>query len=217
MKQETGCSRQILEKFVVFEGIDGTGTTTQLNILSRTLAQRGVPHFMTSEPTDSELGRIIRRVLSGSYPMTPETLAYLYATDRNEHIFGAGGILENIRSGKFVVSDRYLFSSLAYQGISCGNDLAERLNRGFPLPSLLVYFELSPETALERISARGAPDMFERREFLRSVSNAYERILERYSSEGLSILRVDGSLSIPKVTDLVWNAVAAHVPSAGCS
>ena len=204
-------SRPILERFVVFEGIDGTGTTTQLNILSRSLASLGIPFLTTAEPTDSELGKMIRRVLSGEYPVSPETLAFLYATDRNEHIFGNGGVREQIEFGKLVVCDRYFFSSLAYQGCTCGIDLPERLNQSFPLPSLLIYFELSPDAALERVSSRGTPDIFERREFLREVSESYDRILDRFSKEGLKILRVDGSRPIPEISERIKAAVLSLI------
>lgn len=210
MNTEKNLSRKILKRFVVFEGIDGTGTTTQMNILSRRLSDLDVPYFCTAEPTDSPVGAMIRRALSGDYPVRPETLAYLYATDRNEHLYGENGIQNQLLSGKLVISDRYFFSSLAYQGFSCGSELPERLNSGFPLPSLLVYFELSPETAFNRISNRGVPDIFERREILSEVAAAYERILKRFSSEGLEILRIDGSLPITAVSDLIWSAIFAR-------
>jgi len=207
MNDITSSPRGILENFIVFEGIDGTGTTTQLNILSRSLSQLGIPFYTTAEPTDSGIGQMIRKVLSGNYPVTPQTLAFLYATDRNEHLYGTGGIQEHTRSGDLVICDRYFFSSLAYQGNTCGIDIPERLNQSFPLPSLLIYFDLSPETALSRISSRGTPDIFERGEVLLKVSEAYDLILERFASEGLKILRVDGSLPIPRVSELIWKAV----------
>lgn len=211
MNVESTPSREVWERFVVFEGIDGTGTTTQRNLLSETLTDKSIPFHSTAEPTGSEIGRMIRRVLSGDLHLRPETLAYLYATDRNEHLYGDGGIQEHLRSGKLVVCDRYFFSSLAYQGCSCGKELPERLNRGFPLPSLLVYFELPPDHALSRISGRGTPDIFERREFLTEVATAYEDILARFPAPGLDILRIDGSRSIPDIAREIRDAVLSLV------
>lgn len=207
MGAETKSSRGTLDGFVVFEGIDGTGTTTQLKLLSQTLAREGLSFHTTAEPTDSAIGRIIRGVLNGEYPATPETLAYLYASDRNEHIYGAGGILEHLRSGELVICDRYIFSSLAYQGNTCGMELPDRLNATFPLPSLLIYFELPPDAALARVSSRGKPDIFERRELQHKVSEAYDKIIDRFASEGLRVLRVDASLPIPAVAGIIRDAV----------
>ncbi len=199
--------REVWERFVVFEGIDGTGTTTQRNLLSEALTDKSIPFHSTAEPTGSEIGRMIRRILAGDLRVRPETLAYLYATDRNEHLYGEGGIREHLQSGKLVVCDRYLYSSLAYQGCSSGKELPDRLNLGFPLPSLLVYFELPPDRALNRISGRGSPDIFERRDFLTEVSKAYEDVLSRFSGQGTEILRIDGSRSIPDIAREIRDAV----------
>lgn len=207
MTSKPNRTREVWERFIVFEGIDGTGTTTQRNLLSETLAGRSMPFHSTAEPTDSEIGRLIRGVLAGDVRMGPETLAYLYAADRNEHLYGPGGIRDHLRAGEFVICDRYIFSSLAYQGCTCGPELPDRLNQGFPLPSLLIYFYIPPERAISRISGRGAPDLFERGEFLSEVSRAYEGILARFTSRGMRILRVDGSRSIPEVAEEIREAV----------
>ncbi len=207
MKSAPTQTREVWKRFIVFEGIDGTGTTTQRNLLSETLKGRSIPFHSTAEPTDSEIGRLIRRVLAGDVRVGPETLAYLYAADRNEHLYGSRGIREHLDSGEFVICDRYIFSSLAYQGCTCGPELPARLNQSFPLPSLLIYFDLPPERAISRISGRGAPDLFERGEFLSEVSRAYEGILERFDAQGMEILRVDGSRSIPEVAEDIRRAV----------
>ncbi len=211
MKYQATASREVWDRFIVFEGIDGTGTTTQRNLLSETLRTRSIPFHSTAEPTDSEIGRLIRKILAGDVRVRPETLAYLYATDRNEHIFGEGGIREHLDAGEVVVCDRYFFSSLAYQGSACGPELPERLNQGFPLPSLLVYFELSPDRALSRISGRGVPDIFERGDFLSQVSRAYEDILNRCADQGLRVIRIDGSRTIPEVADDIQRAVLSAI------
>ncbi|NLJ46364.1 MAG: dTMP kinase [Treponema sp.] len=207
MNNQAAEGREVWDRFIVFEGIDGTGTTTQRHLLSATLTERSIPFHSTAEPTDSEIGRLIRRVLSGDLRIEPETLAYLYAADRNEHLYGPQGIRDHLESGEVVICDRYIFSSLAYQGCTCGLELPDRLNQGFPLPSLLIYFELPPERAVSRISGRGAPDLFERGEFLSQVSRAYEGILERFEAQGMKILRVNGARSIPEVAEDIRKAV----------
>jgi len=123
----------------VFEGIDGAGTTTQLKRLGNFFKKEEL--VTTAEPTDRETGLFLRKMLKGELDFSPRTAAYLFAADRAEHLYGKGGIIENTEKGMFVVSDRYIFSSLAYQSISCGEELPRLLNSPFPLPEILFYFE----------------------------------------------------------------------------
>ena len=118
----------ILKNFIVFEGIDGAGTSTQIEILKkRADADR---FFFTTEPTDSETGKFLRKMLKGDVELDPCTSAFLFAADRNEHLYGNGGtncgVVAQAQSGKIVVSDRYLFSSLTYQSVTCGDELPRR-------------------------------------------------------------------------------------------
>ena len=129
-----------LSNFYVLEGLDGSGTTTQLEILDERLGALGVSHLCTSEPTDGEVGRLLRAALQGRIRLHPYTIAHLFAADRNEHLRASGvGILDRLKAGDLVISDRYLFSSLAYQGAQCGVDFVWSLNSRFPLPSAVIY------------------------------------------------------------------------------
>jgi dTMP kinase len=131
----------ILHRFAVLEGLDGSGTTTQLRLAGRRLEREGVPHFLTWEPTDGPVGTLIRSILRHEVPAEPCTVAMLYAADRSEHLHGPGGILERASRGELVLSDRYLFSSLAYQSLECPEEQVAGLNAGFPLPELLVFVD----------------------------------------------------------------------------
>ncbi|MDR1211296.1 MAG: dTMP kinase, partial [Spirochaetaceae bacterium] len=164
---------EILPNFIVFEGGDGTGTSTQLNLLREKLHPPGRRVFLTCEPTDGPLGRVIRNVLGGELELTRETLAFLFAADRHEHLYGQGGVCALCREGALVVSDRYVPSSLVYQGIDCGDELPARLNKLFPAPQILIYFELDPITAMERIGKRGKTELFEYREFQEKARRRY--------------------------------------------
>ena len=99
----------ILKNFIVFEGIDGAGTSTQIKRLVDSNAEK---FFATAEPTTGETGKFLRRMLGGEFHVDEKTNAYLFAADRCEHIYGADGVIEKINSGKTVVSDRYFFSSM---------------------------------------------------------------------------------------------------------
>src|SRR5574344_547585 len=116
----------IINNYIVFEGIDGAGTTTQIKKLSEHFQNENI--YVTAEPTTNETGKFLRRMLKGEFSVDERTASYLFAADRCEHIFGKDGIKEQVEKGKLVLSDRYIFSSLAYQSVSCGKELPELLN-----------------------------------------------------------------------------------------
>jgi dTMP kinase len=191
--------RAPLGRFIVFEGGDGAGTTTQLKRLGGSLTRAGLPHWITCEPTDHPEGLLIRRILSGELPRAPGTLATLFAADRNEHIRGKGGILEHLDRGEIVICDRYILSSLAYQGVTCGPELPARLNADFPLPELLIFFDLPPEKSLGRLGGRERLDIFEELPFQEKVRAAYREALALYASSGMRIATIDASRSVEEV------------------
>jgi len=165
----TSASQTVLKRFIVLEGGDGSGTTTQLKRIGDALKLAGVQHWITAEPTDRPEGILIRRVLSGELKRDPGTLARLFAADRNEHLRGEDGIFERLERGEAVICDRYVLSSLAYQGVACGPELPALLNSGFPLPELLIYFDIAPEQSIERLNSRESLDIFEKLPFQERV------------------------------------------------
>ncbi len=200
----------IIENFIVFEGIDGAGTTTQM----RKLAERLPPDkiALSAEPTDRETGRFLRRMLRGEFQTDSRTAAYLFAADRAEHLYGAGGILEQAAGGRLAVSDRYLFSSLAYQSVSCGEALPRLLNSAFPLPKLLFYFKIPPEQALERVAARGGTrELYEQLGYQQKAAERYESVIREYMrpelSGGMTVITVDAAASVGEISEFIWNHV----------
>ncbi|HET7839039.1 MAG TPA: dTMP kinase, partial [Rectinemataceae bacterium] len=137
----------------------------------------------------------------------PGTVAHLFAADRHEHLYGASGIVERLGRGEAVVCDRYIFSSLAYQGVACGPELPLRLNRDFPLPELLLFFDLEPELSMGRIGHRGKREIYEELPFQEKVRKAYHDALRRFESGPMRIVRVDASLPLAEVGDIVLAAV----------
>ena len=199
--------RGVLLGFVVLEGIDGTGTTTQLRRLGADLARRGLPAWTSFEPTELPTGTFVRRVLSGEVSALPGTIARLFAADRHEHLFGRGGALEHLDRGELVVFDRYLFSSLAYQGMDCGMELPMRLNADFPLPELLLFFDLDVETAMSRVAKRPGRDIYETHEALERVRGAYLKAMARFQDSAMRIQRIDAALPLDEVSRLVDSAL----------
>ncbi len=199
----------ILNNFIAFEGIDGAGTSTQIKILAA--REEAGKMFFTAEPTPSETGIFLRQVLSGKIQLAPQTAAYLFAADRAEHVWGKEGLVEKTKNGLTVVSDRYLFSSLAYQGVSCGEELPELLNSPFPLPELLFFFDISPEKSLQRVDSRGeAKEIYENREYLDSTAGRYRKIIDRYKKQadsGMRIIEIDATQSKEEIAARIWGEI----------
>ena len=196
----------ILKNFIVFEGIDGAGTSTQI----KKLVERDTTRFVgTAEPTSGETGRFLRRMLGGEFSVDEKTNAYLFAADRCEHIFGKGGVKELCEGGTIVVSDRYFFSSMAYQSVSCGEELPRLLNSPFPLPEYLFYFVINPEISLGRVTARGEKkEIYETIEKQKKIAAQYEKVISEYektaAETGMKIIRIDASDSIENISELIW-------------
>jgi dTMP kinase len=184
----------LLDGFVAIEGLDGAGTTTQMELLASALAADGRAHHVTCEPTGGTLGQEIRRILHREIKVHPLTLALLFAADRNEHLNDPeGGILARVGRGELVITDRYLFSSLAYQSEQCGFDTVLALNAGFPLPRHLVFVDTPVEVSQTRVRGRGQQELFDAEELQRRVLANYERALALFSTSGMLLHRVDGT------------------------
>jgi len=201
---------KILENFVVFEGCDGSGTTTQLALLEDFFArnQKSLPPFYrTNEPTNSSIGNIIRSFLRKEIDLLPETSAMLFAADRNEHVYSRGGIAERCGRGELVVCDRYLPSSLVYQGLLCGEELPEKLNRDFPRPQLLIFFDIDPETAQRRMAEREVKEIYEYLDFQTQVRQRYKNLLPQFAAAGVTVESIDAAACAADVAAEVWRII----------
>lgn len=201
--------RMILQNFIVFEGIDGAGTSTQIERLkARPDADK---FFFTTEPTDGPTGKFLRTMLKGDVQLDPRTAAYLFAADRAEHLWGTsapnGGIVSHCERGKLVVSDRYFFSSLTYQSVTCGDALPRALNTPFPLPELLFFFEVAPEISLQRVLGRGETEIYEKLDFQKATAERYRRVIAEYDGtpkgEGMRVVRIDATKSVDAVAKII--------------
>ena len=199
----------IIKNFIVFEGIDGAGTTTQIKLLAEKLGQEKV--WQTAEPTDKETGKFLRKMLKGDFAVSEKTASYLFAADRCEHIFGKNGILEQTEKGKIVLSDRYFFSSLAYQSVTCGKELPELLNSPFPLPEILFYFKIDPEISLSRVESRGeAKEIYEKIDFQKKTAALYDAVMQEYKGAkgvGMKMIEVDASKSIQEISEFIYKSI----------
>lgn len=197
-----------ISNFAVFEGCDGSGTTTQLSILKKRLKDLQKPVFFPAfEPTDTGAGRLIRAALKKEITFAPETLCFLFAADRNEHLYSQDGILAHAARGELVVCDRYVLSSLVYQGIECGDELPKQLNSRFPNPEITIFLDIKPETALERMKNRPSLELYEYLDFQEKVYKKYASVLEMYSKNARLEI-IDASKSTREVADQVWSIIS---------
>ncbi|MDY5123228.1 MAG: dTMP kinase [Treponema sp.] len=193
----------LLKNFIVLEGIDGAGTSTQIKKIIESNPEK---YAATAEPTTGETGKFLRRMLSGEFSVDEKTNAYLFAADRCEHIYGKNGVEEMIKNGKTVISDRYFFSSLAYQSTSCGMELPALLNSPFPLPEYLFFFEINPEISLARVNSRNEKkEIYEKIDIQKKIAALYEQVISKYenNSEGMKVIRIDASKSIDEVHQII--------------
>jgi dTMP kinase len=200
----------VLQNFAVFEGGDGSGTSTQLEILSRRFQNvSALPQAVfTFEPTDGAVGRLLRKALRGDVKLCGETMARLFSADRAEHLYGAVGILMLLRQGNLVVCDRYTLSSRVYQGLECGDALPTALNKDFPAPELLLFFDIDPKLALERLRSRGQKDVYENAGFQRRVRERYLALLDSCRAEGSRVTVIDAAAPADRVAEAVWQNIA---------
>lgn len=184
---------KILKNFIVFEGLDGAGTSTQSKLLNEKITNS----IWTCEPTDNEIGKLIRRVLRKEVVINPKTLAMLFITDRNEHLYGKDGIIDSCNSGKHVICDRYLFSSLAYQGLDLPIDDVFVLNKDFILPEVVFFLNTSIEVCEKRIDNRDQKkEIFEDRSLQQRILANYIKGFSFFKDSGMRFYELDGSLPI---------------------
>ena len=200
----------MLKNFIVFEGIDGSGTTTQIKKLAERFPKEKV--FVSAEPTKNETGLFLRRMLKGEFSVNEKTSSFLFAADRCEHLYGKNGILEQIQNGKIALSDRYFFSSLAYQSVSCGKNFPEHLNSLFPLPEILFYFKINPEISINRVTARGEKtEIYEKIEFQKKTADIYDQVINSYKqkekSQGMKIITIDAEKPIDEISEIIWSSL----------
>lgn len=195
-----------LDRFVVLEGIDGAGTTTQMKLLAERLAGAGIAAWLTSEPTDRPMGVVAREVLSGRLAVAPETVAYVFAADRSDHLFHADGVVSHLERGELVICDRYVYSSLAYQSIEADPTLVASLNGRFPDPALVLFLDLPVEAVEERLAARREREIYEHLAFQERVRERYLAVLAEASTR-TAVEMIDATMPAEEVTRKIWRAM----------
>ena len=168
-------------KFIVFEGLDGSGQSTEARLLKEFLETQGQKILLTKEPTkESFAGRKIEKILSEKEKISPLELQELFAKDREGHLKNA--VEPALRRGESVISDRYCFSSFAY-GLADGVPLKElrRLNEDFLLPDIVFFLDAKPKVCVQRIEKRGKKEtLFEKIEKLNQTR--FKNLTQHYGN-----------------------------------
>ncbi|MDR3276713.1 MAG: dTMP kinase [Treponema sp.] len=185
-------------RFIVFEGIDGSGTTTQAMMLHGFLLSKSKKALITSEPSSGPVGCLIRlthtkRISStGDRHSRERYLSRLFAADRDDHLYNdENGILKQIESGYYVLSTRYYLSSFAYHVFEERDyEFVDQINKDFPPPDYTFYLDCSIECSLKRITSSRLPDINEEKTNLLRVKRNYEYAIPRYKGK-ISIINAD--------------------------
>ncbi|HKM17928.1 MAG: dTMP kinase [Firmicutes bacterium] len=194
--------------FITFEGIDGVGKSTQLDLVYQKCLQLGHPVVKTREPGGTELGRGIRRLLlnPGLKNLGAQAELLLYAADRAQHV--AEVIVPALKAGKVVLCDRYLDSTVAYQGYGLGRDpvLVRQINE-LAVEGVLPQLTLCLDEELERALKRTKGDRIEQRdlEYYHRVRNGYHQIAR---AEPERFFLIDASGTIDQVFEKIWSVIA---------
>lgn len=198
-------------KFIVFEGIDGSGTSTQAKLLQEYFLNQGEKAVLSPEPSEGVIGRLLREIMqSNLISMSDQNkfdqqMAYLFAADRHYHLYNDyDGVFKLIQQEKtHVISTRYYFSSLAY---NCNNaeefNFVRQLNQYFPNPDLVVYIDIIPDVSLERIKNRTITEVYEKQEKLMKVRHNFREIFKNYKDR---CLQLDGSDTIERLHQNIIN------------
>jgi dTMP kinase len=197
--------------FVAFEGIDGSGKSTQVKQLAESLTQQGHKVHTTHEPTSGPIGKMIRDMFSHRMPGEQHTIAALFAADRLEHILNkTDGILQKLKEGYTVITDRYYFSSYAYHSVHVDmnwvmamNQEAARLLR----PDITLYIDISPEVSMQRIQKnRQSIEMYETLDNQKKVYALYEQAFQLQKDKE-RIVRISGNQPVASIAQSVLEAV----------
>lgn len=203
--------------FISFEGPEGAGKTTILKLIAEKCEEQGIEALTTREPGGSKIAEKIRSIILDPehIEMDSRTEALLYAAARSQHF--AEKIAPALEEGKFVLCDRFIDSSLAYQGVgrNLGVDAVHDINVfaiGDQMPDFTILFDLEPEVGLARINANSGREInrldVESLAFHQSVREAYLQLAEKYPNR---IRVVDASKSVDDVVDDVWGILQTYM------
>ena len=196
---------------IAFEGIDGSGKSTQITILNERMKEEGIHCYTTMEPTDSPFGSLIHQIMTGRIKTDNKVIAALFVADRLDHLLNdVDGIVNKINEGTTVLTDRYYFSSYAYHSVDMPMEWVIQANgqsSGILRPTVTIFIDTDPDTAMERIAkSRDHQELFEKKSRLVKVREKYFEAFEKLKGEERVIV-IDGNRSVQEIADDIWERV----------
>jgi len=211
--QQLNINKQKL--FIVFEGIDGAGSSTQAQMLHNYFTQISQKSVISPEPSSGKIGQLLRQYLAGENCFTNQDLfdqqmAYLFAADRHYHLYNnLDGVYKLIAENIHVISTRYYFSSLAYNGKTTQDyDFVKTLNQKFPLPDLVIYLDLPVDLALKRMCDRPSKEIYETKDKLTKVQQRFNEIFSDYQG---TMLKIDASQNQETIHQQITNFINENI------
>ena len=200
--------------FIAFEGIDGSGKSTQIGLLAERLKKEGIRCYTTMEPTNGPIGSLIRQVMTGRIRMDNKAIAGLFAADRLDHLLNeVDGIAAKMEGGMTVLADRYYFSSYAYHSVDMPMEWVVKANEQSSLilrPTVNIFIDVDPDVALERIARnRFHQELFEKKSRLVKVRENYKKAFDLLAGEEKYAV-IDGNQPVEAIADGVLEAVREY-------
>ena len=197
--------------FIAFEGIDGSGKSTQIQLLMKKIEEKSIRCYQTCEPSSGPIGSLTRQILTGRIKTDNRVIAAMFAADRLDHLLNPiDGIVSKIEEGIHVISDRYYFSSYAYHSVDVPMDWVIKTNEESAKvlrPDLTVFIDISAKEAMDRITKnRFHTELFEKESRLSKVRENYLKAFELMKVEE-KVLIVDGTKTPEEIADIIWQAV----------
>lgn len=194
--------------FIDIEGLDGSGSSTQVSLVAKELKKEKIKPYLTKEPTKGPIGRLVRRALEGEFnALPPASIQLLFAADRGRHLNTE--IIPQLEKGKMVITDRYAWSSVAFGSVELSREWLLDLNQDFILPDLTIFIEVSPAVCLERIAKeRQGIELFEEEEKLERAWDAYHSLVSKYWWTNMAV--VDGEQEKGEVTEDILGHIKRH-------
>jgi dTMP kinase len=194
-------------KLIVLEGVDGAGTTTQAARLGDAIRKRGLLAHVTREPSDGRVGKLIRQFLTGGVSSADQAMmALMFAADRLDHV--TREIAPKLASGVHVVCDRYVLSSIAYQGCFVDPSFVRQINALARPADLTLLLDVGGEVAAARRGARGGtPEMYEQSRLQETIIEYYRSGIPNDVAQREHLVRIDGSRTVDEVFAALWREV----------
>lgn len=200
--------------FIVFEGIDGSGKSTQIRLLSERLKGMGLPYYNTMEPNDSPIGAMIHQIMIGRMKTDNKVIAALFVADRLDHLLNeVNGLVNKIEASVNVICDRYYFSSYAYQSVDLPMDWVIAANepcRQVLKPTVTIFIDMDPDVTMDRIEKnRAHKELFEEKSRQIQVRDKYLEAFEK-QKDIENIVIIDGHQTPEAISEEIWGKIKSY-------